>query len=121
MTRPRPTLAAGDVVLCEVIFSDYSEVKIRPVVILSTKEYDAGGDDIIIAAITSRTDTPSRYRSVIRGDDPDFAATGLNRDSAVLCSKILTIHVDKLTQRLGHLSESRLGVLRSLVRQALAL
>lgn len=121
MTRNRPKLAPGDVVLCEVIFSDYSEVKTRPVVVLSTQEYDAGGDDIIIAGMTSRIDMPSRYKSVIRSSDPDFGSAGLKRDSAVLCSKILAIHFHKVTQRLGRLPEGRLATIRSIARQALSL
>lgn len=121
MTRDRPPLAPGDVVLGEVIFTDYSDIKTRPVVVLSTKEYDAGSDDVVIVGMTSRIDAPSQYKCVIDSSDSDFESTGLKRDTAVLCSKVLTIHFDKLTRRLGRLPEARLATVRSLVRQALSL
>lgn len=45
----------GNVVLVDFIFSERIKVKKRPALILSTGEYHAGRDEVIIAAITSNT------------------------------------------------------------------
>lgn len=106
MTTARPTLSPGDVVLCEVVFTDYSDAKTRPVIVLSVKEYESGGEDVVVLAVTSRVDTPHCYKCLISADDPEFRATGLKCSSAVLCSKILTVHWQNLGRRLGRLSSS---------------
>ncbi|RLC95008.1 MAG: type II toxin-antitoxin system PemK/MazF family toxin, partial [Chloroflexi bacterium] len=46
----------GDVVLVGFIFSDETGVKRRPAVIVSSDAYHQGRQEVIIAAITSRTD-----------------------------------------------------------------
>jgi mRNA-degrading endonuclease toxin of MazEF toxin-antitoxin module len=120
MTASRPALAPGDVVLCEVVFTDYSDVKTRPVIVLSVKEYEGGGEDVVVLALTSRVDAPHRYKCSINADDPEFGATGLKRSSAVLCSKILTVHWQNLRRRLGRLSSSQLEHVRSLVSEVLS-
>ncbi len=121
MTTARPKLTPGEVCLCEVVFTDYSEVKTRPAVVLSTCEYESGGEDVIIAAITSRTESPQRYKVVLSSADDGFAETGLRRSSAVLCSKLLTIHVQKLTRRLGSLPQEAFAKVQETVQSALGL
>jgi mRNA-degrading endonuclease toxin of MazEF toxin-antitoxin module len=46
----------GDVILVNFIFTDESGVKHRPGLVLSSDTYNTGRDEVIIAAITSRTD-----------------------------------------------------------------
>ena len=43
----------GEVYLANVIFTDGSEVKKRPVVIVSGKDFNNKRDEIIVSAITS--------------------------------------------------------------------
>ncbi len=46
----------GDIVLLEVIFTDISDVKKRPALIISSEAYNNSRQEVIIAAITSNTD-----------------------------------------------------------------
>lgn len=46
----------GDVVLVNFLFADETGIKHRPAVIISSDAYHAGRQEVIIAAITSRTD-----------------------------------------------------------------
>lgn len=46
----------GDVVLVNFVFSDETGIKHRPALVVSSDVYQAGRQEIIIAAITSRTD-----------------------------------------------------------------
>ena len=46
----------GDIVLVDVIFSDGTDIKKRPAVIISTREYHKGRREIIIAAVTGNID-----------------------------------------------------------------
>jgi len=46
----------GDVVLVGFVFTDETGVRQRPAVIISSDAYHRGREEVIIAAITSRTD-----------------------------------------------------------------
>jgi len=46
----------GDVVLIPIPFTDLSSTKKRPVLILSSDDYNQNTNDLIVAAITSNID-----------------------------------------------------------------
>ena len=121
MTYCRPAINIGDIVLCEVTYTDYSSSKIRPVLIISTRDYDLGADDIIIAAVTSQIDPASPYKLILDDADPAFTDTGLKRKSAVDCTKILTISYTLLARRLGRLSTDQLNSVHTILRTVLDL
>ncbi len=50
----------GDVVLVPFPFTDLSEVKRRPALVISTGEYNRATGDLVIAQITSRIRAPQR-------------------------------------------------------------
>jgi mRNA interferase MazF len=89
----------GDVVLVGFIFADETGVKRRPAVILSSKAYLAGRDEVIIAAITSRIDR------ILVGDLllADWQAAGLLFPS-IATGVIRTIKKDMVNKKLGSLS-----------------
>ena len=94
------TYKKGDVYLADVVFTDGSEIKKRPVVIVSGKEYNNKRDEIIVSAITS---------NIIRkiyGDIPikNWSEAGLLYPS-VATGLLFTIKKDLLGKRLGNLSE----------------
>ena len=94
------TYNKGEVYLADVIFTDGSEIKKRPVVIVSGKEYNNKRDEIIVSAITS---------NIIRkiyGDIPikNWSEAGLLYPS-VATGLLFTIKKDLLGKRLGNLSD----------------
>ncbi|MBM3154434.1 MAG: type II toxin-antitoxin system PemK/MazF family toxin, partial [Chloroflexi bacterium] len=54
--RPMTEYSRGDVVLVSFIFSDETGEKRRPAVIVSADAYHKSRQEVIIAAITSRTE-----------------------------------------------------------------
>ena len=49
----------GDILLIPIPFTDLSSNKKRPVLVLSSNQYNKSADDLIIAAITSNIDEKS--------------------------------------------------------------
>lgn len=93
----------GEVYLDNVIFTDGSEVKKRPVVIVSGKDFNNKRDEIIVSAITS---------NIIRkiyGDIPlnNWDKAGLLYPS-VATGLLFTMKKDLLCKKLGNLTESDL-------------
>jgi mRNA interferase MazF len=59
-------LRPGDVVLVPLLFTDLSDSKLRPAVVVSTEYYNRTGDDIVVTGLTSqlRREGDLHYRLV---------------------------------------------------------
>lgn len=90
----------GDVILVEVIFSSGAGAKIRPVLVLSTNDYNKTRGEVIISGITSNT------KRMHEGDTEiiEWEKAGLKVPS--LATAILqTVKKDRIHKRLGQLAE----------------
>ena len=106
----------GDVVLVNFVFADETGVKQRPAVIVSSDVYHNGRDEIIIEAITSRTDR------VLVGDHPikNWQGAGLLFPS-VATGIIRTVKQDMITHKLGSMPSPDMKAIDSKMRLALGL
>lgn len=106
----------GDIYLANVIFTDGTAVKKRPVAIVSGKSFNSKRDEVIVAAITSNI-----IRKIV-GDIPikDWAESGLAFPS-VVTGLLFTMKKDRLVKKLGKLSKSDLAILQSTISSNLEL
>jgi len=93
----------GDIVLVSFIFSDETGAKQRPALIVSADTYNNARQEIIISAITSRTDR------ILTGDYlvKYWKATGLLAPS-VVTGIVRTIKQSMIVRKLGTMSSSDL-------------
>lgn len=93
----------GDVVLVPFPFTDFSTIKQRPALVISSDAFNRSREDIILVAITSQTVSASRG-----GNYPikntELKRSGLFREGVVLVGKIVTIDQRLVRDRLGTLS-----------------
>jgi mRNA interferase MazF len=96
MTTPE----RGDVILVPFPFTDLSDTKRRPALVLSSREYNDATGDVIIAQITSRVTAPHRL-----GDHPiaGWRDAGLLAPS-LLRAKLTTLHIGLVVRTLGRMS-----------------
>jgi len=89
----------GDVVLVSFLFADETGIKHRPAVIISSDAYHAGRQEVIIAAITSRTDR------LLTGDHliDSWQGAGLLFPS-VAAGILRTIKQDMIARKLGSMA-----------------
>ena len=77
----------GDIVLVSFPFTDLTSSKRRPALILSPDSFNAAGEDLVLAAITSHiTDDPN----AIQLSDTDFAQGRLPKKSIVKTTKLVS-------------------------------
>lgn len=88
--------SAGTVVLVPFPFSDLSQSKLRPAVVLA----DAGRGDWILCQITSN---PYGDSHALTLSDEGFDEGGLNRVSYVRAGKLFTANGDLILRRAGTL------------------
>ncbi|AIE74293.1 MULTISPECIES: type II toxin-antitoxin system PemK/MazF family toxin, partial [unclassified Synechocystis] len=92
-------LSKGDIVLVPFPFSDLSQTKLRPAVILWV---DSQGQDVTVCFISSRNiDQISPEEVALIPEDPEFSETGLKVASKIRVTKIVTIDRKLLQRRLG--------------------
>lgn len=103
--------AAGAVVLVPFPFSDLSQSKLRPAVVLAA----AGRGDWILCQITSNAYADPR---ALRLGADDFASGGLRLTSYARPGKLFTAHQDLMVAEAGRLSAPALKVI---IRQVIAL
>jgi mRNA interferase MazF len=91
--------AAGSVVLVPFPFSDLSQAKLRPAVVLA----NAGRDDRILCQITSN---PYGDPDAIRMTDDEFASGSLRRISFARPGKLFTANDNLIVSRIGTLNHA---------------
>ncbi len=93
-------LAAGEVVVVPFPFSDLSQAKLRPAVVLA----DAGRGDWILCQVTSKVYGDAR---AIKPEDASFAAGTLRATSYARPGKLFTASRDLIVTQVGTLKSER--------------
>ncbi len=91
----------GTIILVPFPFTDLSESKVRPAVVLSD---DLKGEDVVVAFISSHK--PKKLQSlditIVRSDEA-FSKTGLKTDSIIKIDKIATLDKKIILGELGRI------------------
>lgn len=94
-------LKRGDIVLLPYPFTDLSDKKARPALVISSDNFNNNNQDAIFIFIT-KTEYKTPFDLRIETDDPRFPATGLKLSSTFRTSKIATLHKSLAKNKLGH-------------------
>ena len=92
----------GDVVVVPFPFSDLTQAKRRPALVIATLE----GDDVILCQITSKT---VRDKYSITLDDSDFETGSLKQSSNIRLNRIFTADSHIIFYRIGKLKTEKLS------------
>src|SRR5438105_4414475 len=95
----------GTVVLVSFAFTDQSQARRRPALVLSVAAYHSGRSEVIVAAITSNT-----QRALLPGDARlnDWKSAGLVKPS-VVTAILRTIQQSRFERALGRVSAADLS------------
>jgi len=91
----------GDVVVVPFPFSDLSQSKRRPALVLANLD----GDDIILSQITSQSIYDSHAVKILENDFDDGT---LNKPSNIRPNKIFTADEGIILYKTGHISEGKI-------------
>jgi PemK-like, MazF-like toxin of type II toxin-antitoxin system len=102
------TFAAGHVVLVHFPFSDLTQSKLRPAIVLA----DAGRGDWILCQITSNAYGDPR---AIPLGQADFVTGSLRRASYARPGKLFTAHSSLIAAQIGVLASDKLQTVRDAI------
>ena len=105
----------GDVVLIPFPFTDFSTLKQRPAVIISSDAFNRSHSDAIIMAITSHLPAKSSKEDIILDNSAQKSA-GLPKVSLIKVGKIVTIDQRLIRRKLGHLPAYILKIIRTRIQ-----
>jgi len=91
----------GKIVLIPFPFTDLSDTKIRPAVIISNKPI---GDDVVVAFISTNIKKKERFGVFLKMNNKN----GLKADSVVMTSKIATLEKKTILGEIGGLSNAEI-------------
>ncbi len=92
---------AGEIVVVPFPFTDLSDSRRRPALVLSNLE----GDDIVICEITS---VMRKDNYVVQLENKDLESGKLQIKSIIRPNRILTIHKSKIVYKFGKVKDSKL-------------
>lgn len=112
----------GDVVIVSFPFTDVSQAKVRPALVIQNDRDNQTIRKTVIAMITGnlrRRSDPSHF--FVDPQDPAGASSGLSFPSLVSCYNLFTIEQTNVLQVIGHLSDQLKSQLADRLRAALEL
>ena len=109
----------GEIWLVNFPFTDGSSTKLRPVLLVSSDKFSAGGD-VVVVPISSQVIAGDPFAYQIEEVLPAFRLTGLKTASSVKWAKPVTLASRIFQRRLGHLPGKPLDDIRALVRSVFA-
>lgn len=94
-------MTPGDVVLILFPFTDMSDTKVRPALVVSSTTQLNQGPDAIFMAITASTSNQKPTDFFLDQTHPEFPATGLKKPSVFRVEKIHCLEKKLAVKRLG--------------------
>jgi mRNA interferase MazF len=98
------TYSFGDILLLHFPFTDFSETKPRPVIVL----IDTGDEDFLVARVTSQ-EIYVDYDLAIA----DWEKAGLKLPSIVRLHKLVTLHKRRIIRPIGKLTGEDLKIIKA--------
>lgn len=101
----------GDVVLVPFPFTDLSQTKLRPAIVLWA---DSSGNDVTLCFISSQNiDNLHDSEFMLNSSDPEFQGTGLKISSKARVTRIATVEKRLISRRLGKLGDKQAQILNA--------
>ena len=112
-------VSQGDIVLVNFPFTDLSQTKLRPAVVLWASLTE---NDVTLCAITSQNvNKLTAGEFLLTQSDPEFSSTGLRVPSKVRVTRIVTLSRQLVARRLGRLGTQQIQALKTNMIQAFQL
>jgi mRNA interferase MazF len=108
------TIKQGDILVLDIPFSDFSETKKRPTLVISSTRYNQQFQDIIVASITSQ---PHDQQFHVRLSQIDLVDGQLKRNSSVKADHPTTVHKKLIERRVGAVSVKKLAEIKQKMKE----
>jgi len=112
------TYKPGELVLVAFPFSDKSQTKVRPVVIVSIESYNRYAGDVVVCGVTSNL-KPARF--AIQIDQSNLSSGLLKAPSKIKVDAISAVEKSIIIKSIGRLNKATLDKVKALLRSLFGL
>ena len=98
-------LSQGDLLLIPFPFSDQSGRKVRPVIIISKKEFNSSSEDVLVVGVTSNT---HKDKYSLSFSNKDLKEGKLFADCSIKCGNILKVDKELIINKIGKIKLEKL-------------
>ena len=117
MTRYGIMLNPGELILIPVPFTNLSSQKRRPVIVISSGEYNQSSRDVLVVAVTSNLQ-PMPYSIPLNSED--MAIGILKQVSVIRADKVYTLEQSLIVKRFGTVKSEILGRVIATIQQIIS-
>ncbi len=115
-------LERGDILKARFPHAAGTRGKKRPVVVVQANPYNQRLRHAVVAQITANlTEQSDPSCILIKGNSPEAAAAGIERDSLISCALLSAMSEDRLTEKIGKLTPALLKKLDHCLRVVLGI
>ncbi len=111
----------GTIVLINASFSDLSDTRTRPALVISNEDYNTKQDDVVLILMSSNISRSNPDDYVLEDSNPEFKTTGLMRSSTFRTGKIITLKKELLRYTLGFVGPKTLHEIEKRLQNLLQL
>ena len=108
----------GDVLLVPFPFTNLSNAKQRPALVISSDRLNSEREDLLLVAISSQVKNPASWDEFLIPPD-DLASCGLPKSSIIKLAKMVSLHRSLVIKRIGSMPASTLVEISRLIRELL--
>lgn len=94
----------GELILTDFPFSDLSQIKVRPSLIVSNDSYNSKSNDILVCAVTSN---PKEYEYSVAINQKDLESGRLLKPSQIKSDKLMLMNKTQIRKVLGKISKGK--------------
>lgn len=108
------TIKQGDIVVLDIPFSDFSETKKRPTLVISSTKYNNQSPDIVVAGITSQRSDSSFHVTLSQND---LIEGKIKLDSSIKTDHPVTAHKKIIERRIWSVSSKKMDEVKSKIKE----
>lgn len=99
-----PLISQRDIMLVPFPFSDQSGKKVRPVIVISNKEFNNHSEDLVVCGLTSNI---SKDKYAVRLSKNDLEEGKLFSQCSIKCENILKIDRELIIKKIGKINKKK--------------
>ncbi len=118
MPRNSSSFRQGEILLPELLFTDYLGKKLRPVLVVSSDKLNRVSDDLIVLKITG---SPHFEEFQVELKQKDLLRGKLKKKSFIDCSSVFTVEKSLIIKSIGEISPEKMNEVKEALKRTFSI
>lgn len=114
MQKNSSSFEQGEIVIADILYSQQVGFKRRPVLVISSSDYNKHSEDLIVLSVSS---TPAKTKHDVKLTNKDLVEGELRIESKILVDFPTTIEKTLITQKIGKITNQKLKEVKQKIKE----